>query len=121
MILVNAQVDNTSKIIVSNVKIETEHLNSFVTCMLKTPSSCEDSFFICTAKTCASSKIENSVSAPQTPQHRSDKTATKLKETAMKLYQWSLDCLLQFVYGMCVKITDPSPRTRLAMMAGVVE
>lgn len=49
-----------------------------LTCMANTPSSCEDSFFIWSAKTCASSKIEES-SAQHCPQHRSAQATTKLQ------------------------------------------
>lgn len=51
------------------------------TCMVKTPSSCEDNFFIWSAKTCASSRMENSVSAPQYP-HK--EKAEHIKRTLRK-------------------------------------
>lgn len=50
--------------------------------MVKTPSSWEDSFFICSDRTCASSRMENSVSASQYPQERHEQINTKLQQTA---------------------------------------
>lgn len=56
----------------------TERLLKMFTCIVKTPSSWEDSFFICSDKTCASSRIENSESAPQYPQERTRQSESKL-------------------------------------------
>lgn len=53
-----------------------------LTCMVKTPSSWEDSFFICSARTWASSRIENSLSASLHPQDRAKHASTKAQERA---------------------------------------
>lgn len=85
--------------------------------MVKTPSSCVDSFLICTAKTWASSMIEKSVSAPQIPQQKRLRTIIKLHVTTCELFQCSKDHLFHSDGAFPVKIADPF-RGRLAMMAG---
>lgn len=65
-------------------QLDVFYLFYLITCIVKTPSSWEDSFFICSAKTCASSRMENSVSAPQYPLERAKQINTKLREKAMK-------------------------------------
>ena len=86
--------------------------------MVKTPSSCEDSFFIWSAKTCASSMIENSASALQYPQQITAIIATTLHQIAMKS-RWSP----KWLFRKSVQVVNLTSRglytSRLAMMARV--
>lgn len=89
---------------------------SSCTCIVKTPSSWEDSFFIWSAKTCASSKIENSVSASQYPQESAEQIKARLHDNANKP-PWTWRCLSRKVArALAVKAADLSP-VRIAMTA----
>ena len=90
---------------------------STFTCMVKTPSSWEDSFFIWSARTCASSRMENSVSAPQYPQESAAHIRTKLRAKKAEKPPRTRPCVsprAARVFG--VKGGGLSPG-RLAMMA----
>lgn len=94
-------------------KKQTKKHSSF-TCIVNTPSSWEDSFFICSAKTCASSRMENSVSAAQYPQESAEQINTKLQEKAPEKRR----CLCRKAARVLgVKGRRSSP-VRRAMMAG---
>jgi len=88
------------------------------TCIVRTPSSWDDSVFIWSARTRASSRMENSVSAPQYPQKRAEQTSARLQEKANNPPPpWNRRCLSQRaarVFG--VEPRGESP-VRLAMMA----
>lgn len=89
---------------------------STLTCIVNTPSSWEDSFFIWSARTCASSRMENSLSAPQYPQERAEHSRTKLQEKANKP-RWNRVSLTRKAARLLgVKSRGFSP-VRLAMMA----
>lgn len=90
--------------------------SSTFTCIVKTPSSWEDSFFIWSAKTCASSRMENSVSAPQYPQERAEQIKTKLQEKANKP-RWKRRCLSRKAAREFGVKTRGLSLVRLAMMA----
>lgn len=86
----------------------------FFTCIVKTPSSCEESFFICSAKTWASSRIEKSVSAPQDPQ--ADR-AEQMKTRRHNEPRWRALLLREAALALGVKAPDLSA-VRLAMTVG---
>lgn len=86
------------------------------TCMVKTPSSWEDSFFIWSAKTCASSRMENSVSALQYPQERAEQSKKKLHEKAHKP-AWNRRCLSRKAARVHGVKSRGFSCVRLAMMA----
>lgn len=85
-----------------------------ITCIVKTPSSCEDSFFICSAKTCASSRMENSVSALQYPQERAEQIKARRHEKATETPRRGKRLSRKAARVLGVRASA----VRLAMMAG---
>lgn len=81
----------------------------FLTCIVKTPSSWEESFFICSAKTWASSRMENSVSAPQNPR------AERAKQIRTKPPRRRSALSRKAALGVGARGLSP---VRLAMMVG---
>lgn len=87
--------------------------------MVKTPSSWAESFFICTASTCASSRIEKSLSAQQSPPHRSPNKGTNQQLNTFNLFPGSWAWIVQCDEGIKAG-TNPAPsREPLAIMAEI--